>query len=125
MHIVMQGKKLKGEWILVKDNREPESNKWLLIKAGESMPRFSAKVDDTSAISRRSMAAIAKANDAQWQSNRPAAPAKPTQAPAAMTSRQSKPRFIAPMQCKAVTSLPAKRRLDASRSSSTATAASR
>ncbi len=52
MHIVMQGQKLKGEWILVKDKREPESNKWLLIKAGESLPPISAKMDDTSAISR-------------------------------------------------------------------------
>ena len=50
MHIVMQGQKLKGEWILVKDKREPESNKWLLIKAGESLPPISAKMDDTSAI---------------------------------------------------------------------------
>ena len=43
MHIVMQGQKLKGEWILVKDKREPESNKWLLIKAGESMRRSRPK----------------------------------------------------------------------------------
>ncbi len=98
MHIVMQGQKLKGEWILVKDKREPESNKWLLIKAGESLPPISAKVDDTSAISRRSMAAIAKANDAQWQSHRPAAKA-------ARRSAET-PKFIEPMQCKAVTKLP-------------------
>ncbi len=36
MHLVLQGEKLKGEWILVKDKREPESNRWLLIKAGEA-----------------------------------------------------------------------------------------
>ncbi|MBA2270973.1 MAG: hypothetical protein H0W20_10310 [Chthoniobacterales bacterium] len=106
MHIVMLGKKLKGEWILVKDSREPESNKWLLIKAGESMPAISPKVDDTSAISRRSMAAIAKANDAQWQSNRAAVPAKKTTARATKTRTRSKPSFIQPMKCKAVTALP-------------------
>ncbi len=65
MHLVLQGKKLKGEWILVKDKREPETNKWLLIKAGESMEPISPKADDTSANSKRSMAAIGKANDAQ------------------------------------------------------------
>ena len=82
MHIVMQGKKLKGEWILVKDKREPESNKWLLIKAGESMKPFSPRQDDKSAKSGRTMEQIGKANDAQWQSNRPAAAARsPSPAP--------------------------------------------
>ena len=104
MHIVMSGQKLKGEWILVKDKREPESNRWLLIKAGESMKPISAKSDDTSAISRRSMAQIAKANDAQWQSNRPAANARRS---LRLTTRNSaKPKFVEPMKCKAVTSLP-------------------
>ncbi|MGZ5021664.1 MAG: non-homologous end-joining DNA ligase, partial [Chthoniobacterales bacterium] len=104
MHIVMSGQKLKGEWILVKDKREPESNRWLLIKAGESMKPISAKMDDTSAISRRSMAAIAKDNDAQWQSNRPAAMARRKMR---LTSRQTtQPKFIEPMKCKPVTSLP-------------------
>ncbi|MBA2241773.1 MAG: hypothetical protein H0W04_02625, partial [Chthoniobacterales bacterium] len=150
MHIVMQGQKLQGEWILVKDKREPESNKWLLIKAGESMNPISAKSDDTSAVSRRSMAAIAKANDAQWESNRPAASVKiinrltkeRTTSSAPLPSPQPSPRgrgdsfsrgekvrmrgpsphestpgskrspktaqpkFVEPMQCKAVKKLP-------------------
>jgi bifunctional non-homologous end joining protein LigD len=71
MHVILRGKKLKGEWILVKDRREEDSNKWLLIKAGTPLT-LSAKADDTSAVSGRSMAKIAKDNDAQWQSNRPA-----------------------------------------------------
>ena len=75
MHIIMRGKKLKGEWILVKDRREEDSNKWLLIKAGKAMT-LSAKADDTSAISGRSMRQIATDNDAQWQSNRPTANAR-------------------------------------------------
>ena len=96
MHIVLQGQKLKGEWILVKDKREPESNRWLLIKAGESMKPISAKADDTSAISGRSMAMIAKENDAQWQSHRPAG----------KQGTKSEPKFVEPMKCKAVTKLP-------------------
>jgi bifunctional non-homologous end joining protein LigD len=107
MHIVMQGKKLKGEWILVKDKRESESNRWLLIKAGESMKPFSAKQDDTSAKSGRSMAAIAKANDAQWQSNRPAAASSSrTRVRTPSATVTIAPRFVEPMKAKPVTELP-------------------
>jgi bifunctional non-homologous end joining protein LigD len=45
LHLLMPGTKLKGEWILVKDHREEDSNKWLLIKAGESLSSFSEKDD--------------------------------------------------------------------------------
>ncbi len=102
MHIVMRGKKLKGEWILVKDRREEDSNKWLLIKAGEPL-KLSAKADDTSAISGRSMKQIAKANDAQWQSNRPAEK-RTHRSP--RSHRIVPPTFVESMQCKAVTELP-------------------
>lgn len=102
MHVIMRGKKLKGEWILVKDRREVDSNKWLLIKAGKAMT-LSAKADDTSAISGRSMRQIATDNDAQWQGNTPAekhAKRGPS------SHRIEKPAFVEPMQCKAVTELP-------------------
>jgi bifunctional non-homologous end joining protein LigD len=102
MHIVMRGEKLKGEWILVKDRREPESNKWLLIKAGEAMPAFSEETDDRSVVSGRSMAEIARANDAQWHSNRPAAKFSGRRRKA----ERVEPAFIVPMQCKPVSALP-------------------
>ena len=70
MHVMMRGKKLNGEWT-AKDLREEDSNKWLLIKAGTPL-KLSAKADDTSVVGGPSMAQIAKDNDAQWQSNRPA-----------------------------------------------------
>ncbi len=95
MHLQMRGKKLKGEWVLIKDRREEDSEKWLLIKAGEALP-LSAKADDTSAISGRSMAQIAKAKDRQWQSNRSKNGAK----------KATEPKFIPPMQCKPVKALP-------------------
>ena len=103
MHIIMRGKKLKGEWILVKDRREEDSNKWLLIKAGETLA-LSAKADDTSAISGRSMSKIAKDNDAQWQSNTPAEKHAKRGPP---SHRVIEAAFVEPMQCKAVTELPA------------------
>jgi bifunctional non-homologous end joining protein LigD len=102
MHVIMRGKKLKGEWILVKDQREEASNKWLLIKAGKPL-KLSAKADDTSAVSGRSMAQIAKDNDAQWQSNRPEEK-RAKRAPS--SHRIVKPAFVEPMQCKPVTELP-------------------
>ncbi|HYF34443.1 MAG TPA: non-homologous end-joining DNA ligase, partial [Prosthecobacter sp.] len=107
MHLKMKGKKLAGEWILLKDRREDEdSNKWLLIKAGSAIA-ISAKADDTSVISGRSMAKIAKANDRQWQSNRPAEEKKPV---AKLGKRKRatnvRPVFIEPMQCKPVPELP-------------------
>lgn len=98
MHVVLHGEKLKGEWILVKDKRDAEGKRWLLIKAGEAMKRISKKANDRSAISGRTRAAIAKDNDAQWQSRRPG------------TTTESKlispPKFVEPMKCKAVTKLP-------------------
>ena len=56
-----------------------------------------AKDDDTSVLSGRSMRAISKANDAQWESNRPAARRKKTGRPA---GKRAEPKFIEPMQCK-------------------------
>ena len=102
MHVIMRGKKLKGEWILVKDRREEDSNKWLLIKAGKPIT-ISAKADDTSAISGRTMKQIAKDNDAQWQSN---TPAEKHVKRGPSSHRIVKPGFVEPMQCKAVTELP-------------------
>lgn len=102
MHISMRGTKLNGEWILVKDRHEEESNKWLLIKAGKPMPLISAKVDDRSVISGRSMAKIAKENDAQWHSTTPAE--KHRKRPPS-SHRIVAPSYIEPMQCKAVTTL--------------------
>ena len=76
LHIRMRGEKLNGEWILVKDRREEDANKWLLIKAGEPLPAFTPGIEDTSVVSGRTMREIALAKDAQWQSNRAAAPAR-------------------------------------------------
>jgi len=69
LHLFLEGTKLKGEWILVKQPGD-EDDKWLLIKTGESIRPLSKKADDRSAKTRRSMSQIAKANDAQWLPNR-------------------------------------------------------
>jgi bifunctional non-homologous end joining protein LigD len=71
MHMVLNGKKLRGEWVLVRSGRKDEpKQRWLLMKAGEDLPAISPKKDDQSALTGRSMKEIAKDNDAQWISNR-------------------------------------------------------
>ncbi len=104
MHIVLKGEKLEGEWILVKDKREPESNRWLLIKAGKSMKPISSTMDDRSALTKRSMSAITKDNDAQWKSSRPSSSSRGKWGRRSV--EEARPEFVEPMKCKAVTELP-------------------
>ena len=66
LHFVLHGKKLNGEWYLV---RLRQGNQWLLIKGGTNARRLSKKADDTSAVSGRSMKQIAGGDDV-WQSGR-------------------------------------------------------
>ena len=70
LHLRLKGKKLKGEWILVQAAREENKRNWFLIKGGTSMKRLSARRDDASALTGRSLKQIASQNDAQWTSNR-------------------------------------------------------
>ena len=64
----LAGKKLKGEWHLFRIRAEENKPVWLIMKSGKSAAPISARRDDMSVLSRRSMARIAKDNDAQWQS---------------------------------------------------------
>ena len=83
LHIRMSGEKLKGEWTLVRMRSEGGKEPWLLIKSGEEVKRISAKRDDESVISGRTMKQIAEGDGRVWQSNREAA---------RKTSMASKPR---------------------------------
>ena len=67
----LKGKKLKGEWTLVRDKRTEKEAKqrWLLIKTGTNVGPISKKVDDSSAVTGRSMEEIAQEQSATWQSN--------------------------------------------------------
>lgn len=67
LHFVLHGKKLKGEWYLV---RLRSGDEWLLIKGGEDMKPVSAKADDTSVLSGKSMKQLSEAKGRVWQSNR-------------------------------------------------------
>jgi len=72
LHFKLNGKKLKGEWALVKMHgpRATKGNEWLLLKHGKAMKPISHKRDDASALTGRSMAQIAKAHDREWTNSR-------------------------------------------------------
>ena len=113
LHISLSGKKLKGEWVLVKDagrNGNNKENVWYCIKASGSMLRPSAKEEDSSALSGRSMDEIAGAADAVWHSNRNGpdemAPSDSASEKTLDSLPKAKVRFIEPMLAKAVTELP-------------------
>ena len=71
LHVFIKGKKLKGEWVLVKsDEQGDKQNRWYLIKVGSSMRRPSKTKENSSALSGRSLEKISKAEHAVWHSNR-------------------------------------------------------
>jgi bifunctional non-homologous end joining protein LigD len=108
LKVWLSGKKLKGEWHLFRIKSEEDKPVWLVIKSKPPMKPLSAKREDSSVLSGRSMAKIASDNDAQWQSGRstakatkpaptarkPARPARTKEAPA------PKPRRSRPAQKK-------------------------
>jgi bifunctional non-homologous end joining protein LigD len=71
MHLVLDGKKAKGEWTLVRLRGDGSGkNQWLIMKTGSSNKPISKKLDDQSVKSGRTMKQIAEERDADWQSNR-------------------------------------------------------
>src|SRR6266516_2024097 len=72
IHFRLNGKKLKGEWTLVRMRGREELGKepWLLIKSGEDMKPISVKADDESVHSGKTMEQIGHPRARIWQSNR-------------------------------------------------------
>ncbi|CAN5530490.1 hypothetical protein BH20VER3_BH20VER3_02790 [soil metagenome] len=71
LHMVLEGKKVKGDWALIRTRREGGKNQWLLLKSDDDVKPVSKKRDDESAKTRRTMKQIAQDRDAEWESNRP------------------------------------------------------
>src|SRR5437763_12271339 len=62
LHLLLDGKKAKGEWTLVRiRGREGEKNQWLILKTGQDAKAISAKLDDQSVKTDRTMKQIAEA----------------------------------------------------------------
>lgn len=74
LHLVLAGKKLKGEWHLVRFHGE-EENQWLLIRGGEDMRPVSRQADDRSVLSGKSMRQLGQTGRV-WESKPRAADAK-------------------------------------------------
>ena len=73
LHLILKGKKLRGEWHLVRTHRNNGSKpQWLLMKTGSDIKPFSEYAENRSVLSHRTLESIAKGGERQWQSNRAA-----------------------------------------------------
>jgi bifunctional non-homologous end joining protein LigD len=71
LHLVLDGKKAKGEWTLVRiRGRDGEKNQWLILKTGADAKPISKRLEDQSVKTGRTMKQIAEERDAEWESNR-------------------------------------------------------
>ena len=70
LHLVLDGKKAKGEWALIRIRSDQEKNQWLILKAASSIKPISKKLDDESSKTGRTMKQIADDRDAEWETNR-------------------------------------------------------
>ena len=71
IHLVLEGRKVKGDWALIRTRSERGKNQWLLLKSDADVKAISKKRDDESVKTGRTMKQITKDRDAEWQSNRP------------------------------------------------------
>jgi bifunctional non-homologous end joining protein LigD len=96
LHFVLHGKKLEGAWRLV---RMRDGDQWLLIRSGNDMRTLSKKMDDTSALSGKTMKQLA-ANGGAVLSKNPSSrqPRKPAKKPL---------KFIEPMMARLLDRAPA------------------
>jgi bifunctional non-homologous end joining protein LigD len=118
LHMRFAGKKMNGEWSLIRTRMVGDKNQWLLLKSGKDDAKISVKMDDESAVSGRSLAQIARDKDKEWQSNRTAQSQPiPKDAQAVATSRIPPERsgragkdlvrhFVEPMKCLPVKEIP-------------------
>src|SRR6266480_5614710 len=70
LHLVLDGKKAKGEWTLIRLRGDSDKNQWLILKTGSSAKPLSRRLDDQSVKTGRTMKQIAQDQDAEWESNR-------------------------------------------------------
>jgi bifunctional non-homologous end joining protein LigD len=68
LKLMLEGKKLRGEWHMFKIGSDGGKDMWLIAKSKVAGKPISPRQDDSSVLTRRSMARIARDNDAQWQS---------------------------------------------------------
>jgi bifunctional non-homologous end joining protein LigD len=104
LHFALHGKKLEGEWTLIR-LKHAEDNTWLLLKSGEDLRPIGKKKDDESAVSGRTMARIAREKDAEWSSHKKTTPEKSKDK--AKPKRKVALKWVAPMKATLVAEPPA------------------
>ena len=112
LRVSLQGRKLRGVWHL----HRGEDRKWSLVRTADHAGprRRRPSTDDTSALTGRTMEAIAVDNDRQWQSNRSAADGRAIPPPAKRRAEpvdlaglpRTTPAFVEPMRPLLVSALP-------------------
>lgn len=85
IHFSLQGKKLRGEWSLVRMRARGDKDEWLVIKHGSNAKALSARREDSSALSQRNMKTIAAGGGK-------------VAAPDLEGTRREVPKFIVPMK---------------------------
>ncbi len=112
LHFVLSGKKLNGEWYLV---RLRDDKQWLLIRGQNDLRPVSKKMDDVSALSGKTMKELAGSSNV-WQSNHndqeESASPPPKKSPIKKTVvKKAEPpfklKFIEPMKARLMTAPPA------------------
>ena len=71
LKLLLQGRRLRGEWHLFRIRSDDIKPVWLIAKSGRAAPPISARQDDRSVLTSRSMARISRDNDQQWKSRPP------------------------------------------------------
>jgi bifunctional non-homologous end joining protein LigD len=69
LKLFLHGKKLNGEWHMFKIRSDGGKDVWLIVKSHKAAEPVGARQDDSSVLTKRSMARIAKDDDAQWESS--------------------------------------------------------
>jgi len=65
----LKGRKLKGEWHIFRIRSEDGKPVWLVAKSGVALKPLTARQENSSVLTRRTMERIAKDNDREWGSN--------------------------------------------------------
>ncbi|QYM78106.1 non-homologous end-joining DNA ligase [Horticoccus luteus] len=69
LKLMLHGQKLKGEWHIFRIKSEDDKPVWLIVKAKPAMKPLSARRENQSVLTQRTMEKIASDNDAVWESH--------------------------------------------------------
>jgi bifunctional non-homologous end joining protein LigD len=106
LSVFLTGKKLKGEWTLERTGDDDGKTKWICRKTGGAAKMISAKREDLSALSGRTMEQIADTDERRVPLRSQPSESCQSKTKGAKRSSPPAPRFISPMKATAVTELP-------------------